>query len=138
VRHYWIHAGLYLLAKEFRYIMTLRNKAAIYNPLGRKLVKPSSLCLVVLSTNQTIYVFIQLHSLVFLINSCEPQLYDNAYSFCTRLSFSRSYRNNLPSSISLFHFYALIIFINLPVSGLVRMMIVVSGKWSFPEKLLAL
>jgi len=29
-RHYWIHAGPYLSDKEFRYIMILKNKTAIY------------------------------------------------------------------------------------------------------------
>jgi len=30
VSHYYIHAGLYLLAKEFRYITILRNNTVIY------------------------------------------------------------------------------------------------------------
>jgi len=34
--HYWIHAGLYLLDKEFRYINILRNNTVINQKLLKK------------------------------------------------------------------------------------------------------
>jgi len=38
MRHYQIHAGLYLTDKEFRYIMILRNKTAAYPALKELLL----------------------------------------------------------------------------------------------------
>jgi len=56
MRHYQIHAGLYLAAKEFRYIIILRNKTAVY-PMLKKLRKQPIVRLWALGTGRTIYVF---------------------------------------------------------------------------------
>lgn len=56
MRHYQIHAGLYLAAKEFRYIITLKNKASI-RYVFIILALTWTIKLKAFSTDQTIYVF---------------------------------------------------------------------------------
>jgi len=53
--YYYIHAGLYLLAKEFRYITILRNNTVIYHRLYKN-IYILFFILMALDNNQIIYL----------------------------------------------------------------------------------
>ena len=104
-----IHAGLYLLAKEFRYITILRIIL-----LFTKHYKENQKFLLFIdmawSTDQIIYFFIKIaHNFVFLINSRPFKFSMHVEYFIKRVTFFRSYSNILPSSIFFIQFNTLVL-----------------------------
>lgn len=127
---YTIRAGRNLPDKEFRYLRTVIVTAAIHQGLNSELrtkVLTPPFDLLALGRHHTIYFDLpSLHSAVFLINSRLSHF--SAAAGCSwsksnhnqRLPFSRSYGDNLPSSLTRVLSSALEYSSHLPVSVLVR------------------
>ena len=127
---YTIRAGRNLPDKEFRYLRTVIVTAAIHQGL-RSMLRSEELTnpfdLLALGRHHTIYFALTaLHSAVFLLNSrlghfsaaakCSPR--EGVHT--QRLLFSRSYEDNLPSSLTRVISRALEYSSHSPVSVLVR------------------
>ena len=115
--HYTIRAGRNLPDKEFRYLRTVIVTAAVYWGFNSKLRSyplTSPLNLPAPGRCQTLYfILLFMQSPVFLLNS-RLGLFTASYSH--RNPFSRSYRVNLPSSLTMDHSSALGYSPRLPVS----------------------
>jgi hypothetical protein len=127
---YTIRAGRNLPDKEFRYLRTVIVTAAIHQGLSSELRSEEltpPVDLLALGRRHTIYFDLKsLHSAVFLLNSRLGHF--SATARCSwsksnhtqRLLFSRSYEDNLPSSLTRVLSRALEYSSYLPVSVLVR------------------
>ena len=127
---YTIRAGRNLPDKEFRYLRTVIVTAAIHQGLSSEL-RPEELTppvdLLALGRHHTIYFYLTyLHSAVFLLNSrlghfsAAARRSWSKSNHLQRLLFSRSYEDNLPSSLTRVLSRALEYSSYLPVSVLVR------------------
>lgn len=127
---YTIRAGRNLPDKEFRYLRTVIVTAAIHQGLNSMLrteVLTSPFDLLALGRHHTIYCdLMSLHSAVFLINSRLGHFSATGLrsfregNHIYRFPFSRSYGDNLPSSLTRVHSRALEYSSHPPVSVLVR------------------